>query len=106
MTAMATSWGDFLKLSSVRRDGSFATLERVNHTLVHLLFLARLSTYREIATNRDADRNTLLQQIHLEYGTLLLSPLSQTASDLFIYFLYFFFFLLLFILDIRHLFGT
>jgi len=49
------------KLSSVRRDGSFVPLSNINHTLVHLIYLARLVTYQEIVGNPVANSAALLK---------------------------------------------
>ena len=57
--------GMFMQLSSVRANG-FANLERLNHTLVHLIYLARIFTFCEIVGNNEVDRATLLEQVHIE----------------------------------------
>jgi len=62
--------GDFLKLSSVRVN-SFASVDSISHSAVHLIYLAKLVVFPEIANNEDADRDHLLQRVHLQYAGLL-----------------------------------
>ncbi len=55
--------GDFLKLSSVRRDGNFASLTTIHHTLAHLLYWVRLAVFRQIHHHRANEAETL-KRIH------------------------------------------
>ena len=55
--------GDFIKLSSVRRDGNFASLTSIHHTIAHLLYWVRLAVFRQIHHHRANEADTL-KRIH------------------------------------------
>ena len=57
--------GHFMRLSVVRKNGALASIGAINHTLVHLVFLARLLAFRRIVENPQ-NKQEILKMVHSE----------------------------------------
>jgi len=55
--------GDFVRLSSVRRDGNFASLTTIHHTLAHMIYWVRLAVFRQVHHHHRSNETETLRRV-------------------------------------------
>jgi len=55
--------GQFLRFSSIRKEGGYATIHQIHQSIVKLVYLVRLGTFKELLTQSAPEKSKILELV-------------------------------------------